>query len=81
MKKRLMTGLLAGGLMVGMLPGIAGAAGNGPPDLNSGRCVKLGFVDRAADPANGRGPTTWLDGTAKVVGAIGHGPFIQTLAC
>lgn len=85
MKKRWMTGLLAGGLMVGMLPGVASAAGNGPPVANAGQCVKAGVLDRAADPSVGRGPVTALGTFSDLIikGPLNRGqnPFTFETGC
>jgi hypothetical protein len=56
MKKRLVVGLVAGGLMMGLLPGVASAAGT--EVANSGFCVKTGHLTSAADPSGDRSPYT-----------------------
>ena len=62
MKRRSLTGVLAGGLMAAMLPGVASAE-RGPPMFNTGQCLKEG-VFAALDPSAGTGPV--------VVFSLGH---------
>jgi hypothetical protein len=63
-KKRLMTGLLAGGLMVGMLPGVASATPGDPGVLNFGQCKQEGGASGNIGPA-----------VLHVQTARFHGPF------
>ena len=42
MRRLVQTGLVAGGLLAAMMPGVASAAGNGPPDYLFGICMGRG---------------------------------------
>jgi hypothetical protein len=62
MKKRLMIGLLAGGLLAAMVPGVATATPGNEDVWNTGMCVAKFGQDRAANPATGDGPGVILGG-------------------
>jgi hypothetical protein len=80
--KRLMVGLMAGGLMAAMLPGAASASPGNPDVSNTGICVaKYQFRDRAADPANGLFPWVSNKNKDKQVDPPGHGGGATGSSC
>ena len=89
MKKRLMVGVMAGGLLAAMLPGVASATPGNPDIGNTGQCVSQGLIDRAADPNVANGPGVYhvdkpdlnsgsLNGAAA---SQGRNPFLLARFC
>jgi hypothetical protein len=61
MRRVLQSGLLVGGLLAGMLPGVASAAGEGPPDALFGICQQNAAPGTAGANPDGYGPWVIFD--------------------
>ena len=65
MRRLVQTGLVAGGLLAAMMPGVASAAGDGPPDYLFGICMGRGSGGAdpivSQDPGAGYGPIVIFD--------------------
>ena len=89
MRRLVQTGLVAGGLLAAMMPGVASAAGDGPPDYLFGICMGRGSGGAdpivSQDPGAGYGPIVIFGpgesrtplNNAQVFTGAGSCPFTQ----